>query len=129
MKERYDKVVLFREREHREYGILQELPKPPFEQIHSQAVSFLEPLENGLVLQTNKLLQTTYKTLHSFAFELLFKPDLGEMVSQLPEEVFRGDVDKVYISVDLDWPNFADVETENGTKTYHRGKTTVWRKP
>lgn len=119
LKERYDKVVVF-DRNNRE------IPKPPFEKIRKVALPFLESLPGGKEIPLTYQ-KTLYDTLHSFAHELLFKPDLAEILSQLPSEVFKDEI--VYVSVDLDTPNFMTVSGENGDTLYHRGKTTVWRKP
>jgi hypothetical protein len=122
MKERYDKTILFT----RVGSVLYETEKAPFEKI-SQISLFIEPKKNGLQLIPGD--NTTYPTIHTFCYYGIFKPDLAEVLSQVPEEVFVKDF--VYISVDLGVPNFIEpvdviCDKDYYKMSFHRGVTTVW---
>lgn len=122
MKERYDKVIILQN-----HGdVLLEMPKPQFEKIATTALTFTDPLKNGLRIQMNHITKKhEYATLHSYGYIGFFKPDLGEILSQLPAEIFDRDV--VYLSVDLGTPTDVNIYDENHrVYNYHNGITTIY---
>ena len=126
MKERYDKVVVLRI----EDTSLVEIQKPKFDEIKTSAVTWLPPVEGGISFGLKRVgVEHRYKTLHTYGYQGFFKPDLGEILSQLPEEVFKRDT--VYLSVGLDYPNFCENNEVDCDKNYykssfHRGVVTIY---
>lgn len=112
--ERYNKTFAVNETR----GCLNILRKPEFSSISTTA--FLWSQEpTGEKVQNYKLLGK-YKTLHSYGYILFFKPDLCEVLSQLPKKVFENE--KIYVNT-LPENNRA---TWNTCGDYHKGVTFVY---
>jgi len=125
MKERYDKVVPFLV----EKNNVVEIKKPPFEEIGKITITYMDKVEGGISFAEDRAKKTTYSTLHTFGYYGIFRPDLAEILSQLPEDVFQKD--KVYLSVDLAVPNFCEYtdvvcDKDYYKSSFHRGIVTVY---
>jgi len=71
-----------------------------------------------------------YNTAHSYVYPLFFKPDLGEVLSQLPDDVFKEPT--IFVYVGLDFPGYVVLPMGDSShdreyeREYHRGITIVW---
>jgi hypothetical protein len=94
LRARYDKVIVCKTRlvpaEHNKYKcLLEQVVLPPFETMHNHFIGELPVDPNGLRIDaTMTRPKSTYPTLHTYGFVGMFKPDLAEILSQLPADVF-----------------------------------------
>lgn len=112
--ERYNKTFVVNETR----GCLNVLEKPEFSSISTTAFLWSQK-PTGEKVQNYKLLGK-FKTLHSYGYILFFKPDLCEVLSQLPKEVFENE--KIYVNT-LPENNSP---TWNSCGDYHKGVTFVY---
>jgi len=131
LKERYDKTICLKQTGNR----LVEVEKPDFQTLTGGSVPYFDQFpvkKDGLILFRPDCACTMFVTLHTCGYVALFKPDLAEVLSQLPASVF--DRKKVYLSVDLanGIPiSYAEVQSDKPyyQYCYHRGHVTVYDGP
>jgi len=116
LKERFEKTIVLR-KSHPD--LWQEIKKPEFEKIATTAISMSELVEESKRYRVK--VDEVFHTVHTYGYYGIFKPSLGEVLSQLPNHIFNRE--KVYLSIDLGSPNmilpqYVSGLEEDGKKYY-----------